>query len=337
MNRFATVVRVAMVALAVSAGASAGEVPLPPASDNVIAATPAGVDNATWADRYHARFERDMFAMVDWFDRFFGDERIADAAAPESSLRWTNDFRWDEADRFQYRTRLRAWVRLPRLSRKWRLVVSGETRGDQTAVRQEDPGNPGLDISSPSRRGSTEIVYDLFRAARTTVDFGAGVRVKIPPNAFVRTRFQHVRELGFETLCRLTVIPYWDAKDGFGESNQVDLERRLAVPAFLRWSSTIGISERSRAWEWGTELSLLHRLSDRSAVTLGGGAAGPTRPSVSVQNYRVFTRYRRNFLRHWLFFELEPDVNWPKQADGGRKPVAGGTFRLEMLFTGTRS
>jgi hypothetical protein len=336
MNRFAPLLLAATVALSAPAAAPAADAPVAPSSDNLAAATQPVSDNTTWADRYHTRVERDLFATVAWFDRFFGDERIADEALPESSLRWTNDFRWDETDRFQYRTRVRAWVRLPRLSRKWRLVVSGETRGDPTAVKPEDPGNPGLDVASPSRRGSTELVYDLFRTARTTVDFGAGVRVKIPPDAFVRTRLQHARRLGFDTLGRITVTPYWDARDGLGESNQIDFERRLAEPTMLRWSNSLGFTVRSHAWSWGSELSLLHRLSERSAVTFGAGATGPASPAVSVQNYRTYTRYRRNFLRSWLFYELEPDVNWPKQADGGRKTVWGGTFRLEMLFLGAR-
>ena len=54
--------------------------------------------------------------------------------------------------------------------------------------------------------------------------------MKIPPDAFVRTRFQHARPVARDTLGRFTATAYWDARDGFGESNQVDLERWLAPP-----------------------------------------------------------------------------------------------------------
>ena len=189
---------------------------------------------------------------------FFGDKRIAVTERPESFLRWMTDLRWDEEERFSARSTIRASLRLPRLKKRWQLVFSGETRGDPNALIPEDPGNPGLDVGSRVRTGSTELVYDILRTTRSTLDVGAGVRVKIPPDAFVRTRFQHARPIALQTLGRFTATAFWDARDGFGESNQVDLERWLALPTLLRWSNSFNISEKTNGWEWGTELSLLH-------------------------------------------------------------------------------
>jgi hypothetical protein len=291
------------------------------------------LDN-TWVDRYHAYIENDLYGTVAWFDRFFEDDLRKDVGPSQSSMRWTNDFRWDQENHFKYRTRVRASIRLSHLMRRWRLVISGENTGDPTAIKPEDPGNPGLDVASQSRRASTELVYDLHQSRNTIVDLGAGVRIKLSPTAYFRARFLHARELAYSIIGRLAVTPFWDTKDGFGESNQVDFERQLAPMTLLRWSNSATITEVSNGWNWGTELSVLQRLSPYSAITFAANATGPTRPSTVVQNYRVYTRYRRNFLRSWLFFELEPDVNWPRQDDGSRKTVLGGTIRLEINFTG---
>jgi len=292
------------------------------------------VTDNTWVDRYHAYIENDLFGTVAWFDRFFEDDLRKDLGPPRSSLRWTNDFRWDQENKFKYRTRVRASIRLPHLMRKWRLVITGENKGDPTAIRPEDPGNPGLDVASQGRRASTELVYDLHQSRNTIVDLGAGVRVKLSPTAYVRARFLHTRELAYSVIGRLAATPFWDTKDGFGESNQIDFERQLAPATLMRWSNSATITEESNGWNWGTELSVLQRLSPNSAITFAANASGPTRPSTVVQNYRAYTRYRRYFLRYWLFFELEPDINWPRQEGGGRKTVLGGTVRLEINFTG---
>jgi hypothetical protein len=161
------------------------------------------------------------------------------------------------------------------------------------------------------------------------------VRVKIPPDAFVRTRFQHARPIALSTLGRFTATAYWDARDGLGESNQVDFERWLAPPTLLRWSNSLAIAEKSNGWTWGTDLSLLHKFSPKSAITFAGGASGSTRPAWIAQNYRVLARYRRNVYRKWLFLEGEPDIHWPREEDGSRKPVWGTTLRVEILFAGT--
>ena len=305
----------------------------PAATDNAADPVAPAVDNG-WVDRTHSRVERDLFDTVAWFDRFFGDERMEVAEQPESFLRWMNDLRWDEEERFSFRSTVRASLLLPRLRKRWRLVISGETRGDPNAVTPEDPGNPGLDVGSRVRTGSTELIYDILRTPRSTLDVGAGVRVKIPPDAFVRTRFQHARPVAVSTLGRFTATAFWDARDGFGESNQVDLERWLAPPTLLRWSNSFSIAEKSDGWTWSTELSLLHKLSPKSAITFAGGVSGSTRPAWIATNYRVLARYRRNVLRKWLFLQGEPDIHWPRKEDGSRKPVWGATLRVEILFTG---
>ncbi|HEX8042214.1 hypothetical protein [Candidatus Deferrimicrobium sp.] len=317
---------------------------IPSATDNATRAVPSATDNATgavpsatdnnWVDRTHSLVERNLFGVVVWFDHFFGDQRMVITERPEYFLRSTNELRWDEEERFSARTTIRASLRLPRLKKRWKLVISGETRGNPNALVQEDPGNPGQDVTSQVRTGATELVYEILRTPRSSLDVGAGARVKIPPDAFVRTRFQHARLVAFHTLGRFTGTAFWDARDGFGESNRVDFERWLALPTLLRWSNSFDISEKSNGWTWGTELSLLHKISLKSAITFAAGVSGSTRPAWIAQNYRVLGRYRRNVYRKWLFLEGEPFVRWPKKEDGSRKTVGGATLRVEILFSG---
>ena len=309
------------------------ETPAADTADNVAGSETPASDNG-WVDRTHSRLERDLFDTVVWFDRFFGDERVKVAERPASFLRWMTDFRWDQEEHYTFRSGIRASLRLPRLKDRWHLLISSENRSDPNAIIPEDPGNPALNIGSRGRISSTELVYDISRTPRSILDVGAGVRVKIPPDAFVRTRFQYARPLALDTLGRFTATAYWDALDGLGETNQLDLERWLAPPTLLRWSNSITITEISRWWTWGSELSLLHKLSPKSAITFAVGASGSTHPSWVATDYQVLSRYRRNVWRKWLFFEGEPDIHWPKKEDGSRRPVWGATLRVEILFAG---
>jgi len=294
------------------------------------------VADNTWVDRSHSWVGRGLFDAVVWFDQFFGDERVVLAERPEAYLRWKTELRWDEVEHTSFRSSVRASLRLPRMKKRWRLVFTSESQGDPNAVIPEDPGNPGLDPASQVRTSSTALIYDIFRTQRSVLDAGVGVRVKIPPDAFVRTRFQYARPLAVDILGRLTVTAYWDAQDGPGESNQVDLERWFAPLTLLRWSNSFTIEEQNKinGWAWGTDLSLLHTFSPKSAITFSGGASGSTQPAWIAQDYRVLVRYRRNVWREWLFLEGEPDIHWPRQEDGSRKPVWGATLRAEILFSG---
>ena len=288
-------------------------------------------------DRYHAAIEGDLYGTVAWFDRFFEYDLHGPMDNATSTLRVTNDFRWDEDEGFDYRIRVRARIRLPHLKGKWRLTISGENRGDPTATAPEDAGNPGLAVLAKDGRASTELAYEMVRSRNTVLFAGAGVKIRTDPSAFARIRLVHARELGYSVLGQVAVTPYWDTQNGFGEVNELSLERPIGLPTLVRWSGSIGISEESDkedGWLWGTDLSVLYKISPDSGITVGVGASGWTRPSAVVGNYRAFARYRRNFLRSWLYYELEPDVNWTRQDDGSRKTILGGTVRLEVSFYG---
>jgi len=310
------------------------------ASDNVVGldidlGLVVPVPDNTWMDRSHTWVERGLFDVAVWFDHFFGDERMVVVERPEAYLRWKTELRWAEEEDWSFRSSVRASLRLPRMKKRWRLVFTSESKGDPNAVIPEDPGNPGLNPASQVRTSSTELIYDVFRTTYSVLDAGVGVQVKIPPNAFVRTRYQHARPLARDTLGRLTITAYWDAQKGFGESNQVDLERWLAPPTMLRWSNSFTIEENGYGWAWGTDLSLLHKFSPKSAITFSGGASGSTEPAWIAQNYRVLARYRRNVWREWLFLEGEPEIHWPRMEDGTRKPLWSATLRAEIVFAGT--
>src|SRR6185369_8956966 len=103
----------------------------------------------------------------------------------------------------------------------------------------------------------------------------------------------------------------------------------------LRWSNTGTASQEIKGLEWGTDLSLIHELSSLSAITVAGSIFGSTSLDNVISNYRILARYRRNFLRSWLFYELEPEISWPRSGNGAFPARIAVTFLLEVVFRGT--
>jgi hypothetical protein len=153
--------------------------------------------------------------------------------------------------------------------------------------------------------------------------------------SFVRTRFYFNHRLGEKTLAQFAETLFWKSTDGFGETTEIGLDRQLDPKTILRWANAATTTQESRGLEWGSELSLLRELSPRSGITLSGGVSGVTDPSAVVETYRILARYRRNFLRPWLFYELEPEVSWPREPDGSYRTAYAFTLRLEIVFQGT--
>lgn len=288
-------------------------------------------------ERTHLRLERGIFERVIRIDNFFGTARTGDLRPPDFLLRWRNSLRLEEGGHVKYRTTVHGTMILPKISKRLRLVISGESEADPvTTTLPEDPGQPGFDRTLQNTRlVNTELRYTMIQKPAVNLFVGAGVRVKIPFESFVRTRFQFNFRLGEDTLARFGETLFWKSTDGLGETTEIALDRQLGRTTILRWANAGTVTQESQGLEWGTELSLLKELSPRSGITLSGGLSGVTDPTTRVETYRILARYRRNFLRPWLFYELEPEISWPRDAAGSYTSAYAFTFRFEIVFQGT--
>lgn len=358
LRRFRGLVPVALLTLLpVCAGISyAGAGPpsepaaaaVPKASDQNVpaestASESAGTDTnteptfiVTAIDDTHAGIEQNILVQVVRLDNFFGNVKAENRQKAEYQLRWRNSLRVDQSGHVRFGGTLRANVRLSKLNERLRIVLSGENEPEPpSSSLPEDPGNPGHDRSSPTARMvNTELRYNLVQTPSLDIFLGAGVRFVIPPEPFVRSRFMYIYKISDAALIRCGETLFVKKFDVIGETSELGLERLLNRHTLARWANTATVSSEIKGVEWGTELSLIRELSPRSGITLTGGVYGNTRIEDWVDSYRILARYRRNFLRSWLFYELEPEISWPRRNDGSFQDNLAVTFRLEVLFQG---
>lgn len=288
------------------------------------------------ADETHSLLELGILKQVIYLDDFFGKANSDKELHTSYLLRWRNSLRLQQGSGLNFGSTLRANIELSKINERLKLSISGEDKSDQFAPSlPEDPGNPGFDRTFRSARiVNTELRYQLIRSPATDFFLGAGVDLVLPPQVFARARFQQTAQLSQVSLLRFAETFFAKTPYGVGETTELSLERSLNPKTVLRWASSATLSQEIGALEWGSELSLLHELSSRSAVTLIGGIYGNTSFDDWVNNYRILLRYRRNFLRSWLFYELEPQVTWPRSSDGNFPVNYAFTVRLEIVFQG---
>jgi hypothetical protein len=285
-------------------------------------------------DRTHDRIERDILQQTIRFDDFFGSATPRTQRQTAYELRWRNSIRIEQDGEVRPGTSVRANVVLSKISDRLRLAISGEKEAEPFSPSlPQDPGSPGFDRTLPTASiVNTELRYGLIRSP--TVDFfvGAGVRIALPFEIFVRSRYQYTHRIDDVSLLRVAETPFIKNTDWLGETTEISVERILSRKTLLLWANTGTASEEIEGLEWGSELSLIHQLSPKSSVTLTEGIYGNTSESAAVNNYRALARYRRNFLRTWLYYELEPEVSWP--SGGHYNPRFAFTFRIEVVFQG---
>jgi hypothetical protein len=283
----------------------------------------------------HEQLEQDILDQIMRLDTKFGNVQKDPRRQTSYVFRLRNGIRLEEKGRVRPDITLRANIVLPKISEKLRLVISGENKVDTLSpALPDDPGNPGFDRTTlaTARLVNTEFRYELIRKTDWYLFAGAGVRIALPLEPFVRSRFQYTHRFNSFFLLHLGETVFVKYNDGVGETTEVNLERLLNERTLLRLANSATLSQEFTGLEWGSELSWIRALSAKSALTVTAGMYGNSAPATVVSNYRLLTCYRQNFLRDWLFFEVEPEVSWPRNVDSTHPRKVALTFRLEVLF-----
>jgi len=301
-------------------------------------AGPPAVEEEGLLDEGHALVEQGLTELALRLDSFFGEERRLDLERPGSVLRWRNEVRSGEDRRFRYRSTVLASLRLPAATRwlsRANLVLAGETSPAPAGTLPEETGGPSLAPSLATERAGLELRFHLLRAAATTIDTGAGLRLGLPLEPYLRLRLRHRQPLPLAVVGRVTPALFWTRREGVGASAALDLDRPLGRDTVLRWSGQGAVAQRSLGLEWGSELSLARLFPPAHIATaLGAGASGQTRTAREPLQYRIFARARRDLWRSWFFVELEPELDWPLDPLRGRRRAAAITLRVEVHFEG---
>ena len=282
--------------------------------------------HGTWLDRTHSYINERLCEPAAWFDGFFGDPRSFEETPVGTFFRFRNELSWDEgSDDYRFRMRLAANLTLPRASDRLRLLVfrDEDVRGEFDEERRTE---------ASETRTRLGLRYLLREMEKSRFDLDATVRARWGElNPIVQGRYRIVEALTDYSQARYTQLVYWDGDDGWATTSRVDLEWFPNRRTQLRWTADSTFSETSSGVDWSTALVGFHQIDLRSAISSAVGVNGHTRPSYKTDEYYINFRYRRNFLRSWLYYEVQPERAWPRLEDG-RQSVWRLIVRIEVQF-----
>jgi len=289
----------------------------------------------TWFDRTHTYITSMLCQPSVWFDSFFGKKRAGEDWAG-SLIQWQGYVRYDEQDSVTFRSEFDASVRLPNASKKLKLVITSESRDDQSkSLPGDDPNNlesPAAIGENEERRTTAGLKYYLSDTRKARLNVGAGLALGDPIQPFVRIRLRYTQPLNHSTLLRFTPTATLLKDDGFNRTLKLELEERVSENTLLRASQSFLREEREPGVQWGSALTFYDRLSAVTVLALEAAVTGNTQLDTRVERYRLSARLRSNFLRKWLFLELEPEYYWPRDDLGEIHLIRAITFRLELQF-----
>lgn len=259
--------------------------------------------------------------LAAWMDNFFGDAE-REGEAPYSTLRLRLEQDWDQEEGHDDDLKLRGKLYLPKFNERLSLLFSDDD--DKT-------GNEELLIDERRNPDDVALQYTAREKKHYRLDFKVGLRSSLALKTSMRYRYEY--PFTDTWLGRASEEVFYYGDDGFGSRTRIELDKILDDRRVVQWRNQADWEEEEPGVEWDTSLALYRRLDDNRAISYYTAVSGETRPDPFTASYSLGVRYRQNFLRPWLFLDVQPYYSWRKNdAEDNRYGSAGLRLRLEAVF-----
>ncbi|MBP7829877.1 MAG: hypothetical protein KA248_08170 [Kiritimatiellae bacterium] len=278
--------------------------------------------NHTLADHVHESLSGNVARLSRWVDSFFGNFPVEEERLG-NRVRLIPMVEFREGDTPDLKLRVHAKLRLPRFSRRLGLVLSAFR--DEDAAQYGVPGQFAAD--EDVQQAALRYVIEEEKRARLSADLGLRFDPEVDPYLRLRWRYQLTDD---PVASRVVQYLYWSPRRGWGETSRFEMESKIAPKTFARSTTAATWSERSRGVDWAQTFSTWHYFSLRRAAGLEWLTEGFTDPRASLEKSRLSLKYRRRVSRDWLFIQVGPFVELPRDQDFDVTP--GLTFQVETVF-----
>jgi hypothetical protein len=311
----------------------------PPSPDKVFSGRPASTTGAepeehAWFDTGRSYVGRLFFSPVVRLDRIFSDLSELDPDRARSFARLRTGLRFREDGKPASSIDLVADLHFPGVNThldRFRLVVAGAADSVVNGVYSSYGASAPFSFRNANREGNAELRFGAYQGIRSSVDLGAGVLFRLPVGAFARLRYRLAVPIHDRLVGRVSTSGFWRTDTLFGTRVDGAVEWPSDPSTMLRLGASSMVAQRkTNGIDYGAELVLSHAFTPTAALAFGFDGVGSTGAAVGFDRYRAFVRLRRDLLRRWIFFEVEPEVAWPWTPEHGRTQAHAVTFRLEF-------
>ena len=278
-------------------------------------------------DNFHTWCNEGILKLANKIDYFFGGIRV-DEESNETYARISFETRFRESEQMKFSTRQRVRLNLPGFEKKLKLIFDKEGLEEEEGdfIRPQDPNQEnetGFDAA---------LRYVVKRKAKwnTQLDGGLRVRRHRPFNVFARMRNRFTWEPRKWFIMRFVNELYYFVRTYGRADTRLDFDFTFKNKSLIRLGNFVRWEDRRDYYEFTNSISYFHELSERRAMSFNVAATGNDEVKTTYTNYAVFMQYRQLIYKDWLFVEVNPTLNFPKEYDFN--PNLAVTLKLEFLI-----
>ncbi|ARD44253.1 hypothetical protein [Colwellia sp. PAMC 21821] len=278
-----------------------------------------------WMQGLHETVSDSVYLSAQWFDSFFianESEQQSPKTTAKISFAWLPKSRdWSEV-----KPRFRVRVKLPHFQDRVSVVFSDETDDELNNLPLES-------VNTKSRLEEEKFSLALNYTQEKRDDRLMNYRLGISGgDIFVRAKHKRRFDIGAKQGFLFEPSLYYYLDEGLGAKLLLEYDYQLSKKSQFRVNYSIRGSADFSGIRWKHGFYKLHQINETTASVLSLQVEGERNGERGfvVDKYTLGYRYRFNALRDWLFFEIEPFLEFPEEENYSTTP--GIALRIEGFF-----
>jgi len=261
-------------------------------------------------------------------DLFFAGEAV-EYKENASFLRLGLEIKFSKKGELSFDRVFKFKLDLPTVKKRLKLVVESQIPEQETLSEANlDSSLQDDDPAISTTTGAFQYVFDSAKNWKRSTSIG--VKLNHEPNPFWRMRLKRgwslAHDWGFKTYQSL----YYFHDDSWGETTKFIFEKPIhsyyfASKSEARWR------HNERLMEYAQVFSIKKKLSSIRAIKYELGLLSENQPNVIVTDYYFKTTYRRLLYKDWLFYEVSPELLFPREDSFKANPSV--LMRFEIKFS----
>jgi len=252
----------------------------------------------------------------DSVDSFFLNDKYLDQT-DQSYVSIRPEGRFSSKEDEEFNLKIKAHLALSKSKKRFRLFINDLDQDNAKNVATED-----------EEKSAPEIGLNYFAPETYGIEskYSIGIRGIYP---FVRARYSSEFHPGEWIIEPIQTFRY-SVKDDFEEKTQVFLDTKVTDLSLFRCLLERGTKSRVPGMSYYGSIGIYWTPKKNNGFSLSQYFNGSTKyqhtedPSAvpvvyqdynGIYNYGTSLNWRKNFYREWLFFEIQPGVNFHKKYD----------------------
>lgn len=303
--------------LAYASASVSEENTLPDHSPNIAAET---------VDVSHDYVAEEFVNFVTNIDHFFGGERDFQENN-QSVLQFDMSELMQQGGARQGQFNGRTKISLPSTEKRLHLLVEADPEKGASSTDALNKPKTVDQVNAPQNVG-VAARYEKAEESAWHYSTDIGIRTPLPLQPFARARVSYSIPIATSRI-KLTQSAYVFSIAGAGESTQLDIENQFNPDALFRATSTATWGDIAQNFDLSQSFSVYHTIDSKHATLYQASVIGSSNPK-QISDYVFSAAYRQQLNRRWLYFEINPQLHFPKSSGYNFTPLL--FLRLEVLF-----